>query len=73
MRADFIHSLAVCIEHYMERGYTVEQALEYCCRSEEDVFRIYEIIQNERQRGFFQPQNMIIQKEKNNGEYHLLP
>lgn len=73
MRVDFIRALAVCIEHYMERGYTVEQALEYCYRSEEDVFRIYEIIQNERQRGFFQPQNMIIQKEKNNGEYHLLP
>lgn len=73
MRVDFIHALAVCIEHYMERGYTVEQALEYCYRSEEDVFRIYEIIQKEKQRDCFQQLNMIIQKEKNNGEYHLLP
>lgn len=73
MRADFIHALAVCIEHYMERGYTVEQALEYCYRSEEDVFRIYEIIQEETQRGCFQLPNRIIQKEKDDGEHYLLP
>ena len=73
MRADFIHALAVCIEHYMEREYTVEQALEYCYRSEKDVFRIYEIIQEEKRNDCFQQTNRIIQKEKNNGEYYLLP
>ena len=73
MRADFIHALAVCIEHYMEREYTVEQTLEYCYRSEKDVFRIYEIIQEEKRNDCFQQTNRIIQKEKNNGEYYLLP
>lgn len=59
MRAGFIHALAVCAEHYMERGYTLEQALEHCYRSEEDVFRVYEIIQEEKRRGCYPHTNAL--------------
>ena len=48
MNSAYIHALAVIVEHYMERGYTLEQALEYCLSSESEVFRVHRLVQREK-------------------------
>ena len=42
--ATYEEALKKCVEHYMERGYTEAQAMEYVARSEAEVFRVYNII-----------------------------
>lgn len=52
MKVSFECALAECIQHYVDRGNTVEQATLYMSTSnEEEVFRIYEIIQKEKEIG----------------------
>lgn len=48
MNSAYIHALAVIVEYYMKRGYTLEQALEYCLSSESEVFRVYRLVQKEK-------------------------
>lgn len=48
MNSAYIHALAVIVEYYMERGYTLEKALEYCMSSESEVFRVYHLVQKEK-------------------------
>lgn len=52
MKVSFECALAECIQHYVDRGNNVEQATLYMSTSnEEEVFRIYEIIQKEKEIG----------------------
>ena len=53
MGVSYIHALAVCVEHYMERGFNLEKALTICLREKEEVFRAYNIIEEEKRRGYY--------------------
>jgi len=48
MKISYEKALATNLEHYVERGYTLEQALIICLRPEPEVRRVYEIIQEEK-------------------------
>ena len=51
MKISYEKALATNLEHYVERGYTLEQALVICLRPEPEVRRVYEIIQEEKKLG----------------------
>ena len=53
--ATYEEALKKCVEHYMERGYTEAQAMEYVARSEAEVFRVYNIIIEEEKRMPYPP------------------
>ena len=48
MKITFEEALAVCIQYYVDRGYTVEHATTYVNRGEKEVFALYHIIQEEK-------------------------
>lgn len=50
-KVSFEEALAECIQHYVDRGYSVEHSTEYVNRGEAEVFRVYDIIQEEKKRG----------------------
>lgn len=51
MKPTYEEALAFCVQHYVDRGYTVEHATAYVtARGENDVFRVYETIQEEMKR-----------------------
>ena len=41
-------ALAECIQYYVKRGYSEEHSRDYVSRGEEKVFRLYNIIQEEK-------------------------
>ena len=51
MSVSLERALAECIQHYVDRGNSLEEATTYMTRSEEEVFRVYEIIQKEKEIG----------------------
>ena len=48
MKDFYYRELAANIEHYTGRGYSLEQALIITLKSEEEVHRVYCIIQEEK-------------------------
>lgn len=51
MNKTYEEALATCIQYYVDRGYTVEHATAYVTTAgENDIFRIYEIIQEEMKK-----------------------
>ena len=54
MKITFEEALAVCIQYYVDRGYSAEHATAYVNRGEKEVFWLYEQIQKEKEM----PQNV---------------
>ena len=54
MKITFEEALAVCIQYYVDRGYSVEHATAYVNRGEKEVFWLHEQIQKEKKL----PQNV---------------
>lgn len=51
MNKTYKEVLAACIQYYVDRGYTFEHATAYVTTAgENDIFRIYEIIQEEMKK-----------------------
>lgn len=51
MKPTYEEALAFCVQHYVDRGNTVEDATAYVTvRGKDDVFRVYETIQEEMKR-----------------------
>lgn len=48
MKITFEEALAVCIQYYVDRGYSVEHATAYVNRGEKEVFWLHEQIQKEK-------------------------
>jgi len=48
MKDSYYAELAVNIQHYMSRGNSLESALRITLQSEEEVHRVYQIIQEQK-------------------------
>ncbi len=63
MGVTYAHALASCIQHYMDRGYSLEQAIEYLTvEDKNDIFRVYDIIQEEKKKPVTTAMTDLLQK-----------
>ncbi len=48
-KVTYEEALAVCVQYYVDKGYSVEHSTAYVSgEGEKDVFRVYELIQEEK-------------------------
>lgn len=71
MNPTYEKALATNLQHYMDRGYTLEQALVICLRPEEEVYRVYYIIQEEKRRRYYPHTNALLISTDENTETNM--
>ncbi len=63
MKLTYEEARDFCIQYYVDRGYTVEHATAYVTvEGEENVFRVYEIIQEEMKKPVSAPLDDLLQE-----------
>ena len=51
MNITYEEALAVCVQYYVDRGYSVEHATDYVKHTTQGIFWLYDIIQEEKRTG----------------------